>query len=116
MATILLRIPSSNFINYIVDVVSEVTFIPLEKCSLQPDPDTEEEESSPRQRGKNASCLVKLHTRLIPERFLHFVSVCAAVGMESGFRAQETTPFTDTNLSRGFDFPGLSFADPLHWD
>ncbi|NWQ98535.1 RBMS1 protein, partial [Burhinus bistriatus] len=92
------QIPRGNFINYIVDVVTEATFIPLVKCSPQPDPDPEEEESSPRQADKNVTCLVKLHTSLIPERLHQFEAVCAAVGMESCFRAQETAPFTNTNL------------------
>lgn len=114
MVTILLRIPSGNFTNYVVDVVAEAAFILLVKCSLQPDPDTEEE-SSPQQADKNVACLVKLHTCLIPERLLQFEAVCSAVGMESCCRAQETTPFTNTNLMQGSDFPVLAFAGPLHW-
>lgn len=95
-------------------MVAEAAFIPLVKCSLQPDPDTEEE-SGPRQADKNVACLVKLHTCLIPERVVEFEAVCSAVEMESCCRAQETTPFANTNLMQGFDFPLLALANPLHW-
>lgn len=89
-----MRIPSGNFTNYNVDVVAEAAFIPLVKCSLQPDPVTEEEEeeSSPRQADKNVACLVKLQTRLIPERLLQFEAVCAAVRMENASERRKPLP------------------------
>lgn len=87
-----MRIPSGNFTNYSVDVVAEAAFIPLVKCSLQPDPVTKEEESSPRQADKNAACLVKLQTCLIPERLLQFEAVCAAVRMENASEYRKPLP------------------------
>lgn len=89
----------------------EATFIPLVKHSPEPDLDTEKEESSDHQAEKNVACLVKMHTCFIPERLLQFEAVCAAVGMAGCFRAQETTPFTSTNLMQHFDFTG--FCGPL---
>lgn len=89
---ILLRIPSGNFANYSVDVVGEAAFIPVVKCSVQPDPVTEEEESHPRQADKNVACLVKLQTCLIPERLLQFEAVCAAVSMENASEHRKPLP------------------------